>query len=154
MKFDIATRNGQTVVTAKGRLDEGSDEPLKDLARKLPKGDLVFDLDGVDMINSTGAGMWLDFVEKLPPRGRLTFERCSPTFVSYCNMFTGFTGSGTVTSFYYPTYCKHCDQVDRALVDGKVASHDTLTLPACEKCQGPSDPEIDPEIYLTGLKTA
>jgi len=98
-----------------GRVDESSDfEPL---LREL-KDEVIFDLAGIERINSSGVLRWGRFIREVSQRVQdLRFVRCSPVIVSQLNMIKDFSGKAAIESFYAPYVCEECGAESTALLD-------------------------------------
>jgi anti-anti-sigma regulatory factor len=114
------------------------------------KNDVVFDLSGVDRINSSGVREWMRFLRELKTAGRrFAFERCSSAVVAQLNMMSSFSESGEVRSVLAPYVCSACGAHDDKLVDlgPKTPTELDLTL-SCPKCSTPMEFDDLPEHYF------
>jgi ABC-type transporter Mla MlaB component len=134
-----------------GELTEASD--LHSLERELaPKN--VFDLEGVERINSMGVKTWLQFMGRLRDAGkRVDFMRCSPVVVGQLNIVNSFRGAAEVHSVMAPFICPECDHEDAVLVDMNGEPHAQIEKGAkCPSCG--ADMEFDdlPDHYLSFVR--
>lgn len=136
------TKTADTLrLTLAGAVDESVDYSSIDA-----KGvkHLVFDFEGVKLINSTGLQRWIGFLSGLPKVTSLSFVRCSIRVVTQINMFPGFLGGKPVKieSFYAPYFCESCDASCDILLDTArdFAGQAQPKAPerSCPKCQGPA----------------
>ena len=146
LKCRVETRNGATVVSFAGHINEAADfTKLKNLS-----GPLVFDLSEIDRINSLGVRDWIRLVREINTAGiELTFERCSPMIISQYGMISNFMGpSPRIKSVLVPYLCPACqhEHLQTQDVTPGVALSVPLKLP-CPKCQTPMDLDDLAETY-------
>lgn len=108
--------------------DAGLEEILPDI-----KGPTVFDLRGVQRINSTGVREWLAFIKSIDPKGPHTFTHCSVAVVSQLNMIDNFRGSSYVDSLMAPFFCEACGAEDTNLVKIR-AGRPQIPAVKCPEC--------------------
>jgi len=145
--------DGRLVVQLKGEINENAD--FSEL-RKLMRGDVDLELDGVTRINSCGVREWVNFVRTLDDVKSLRFARCSPTVVLQLNTIYNFRGQARVSSFLAPYVCEACHVDEYKLLD--VAEHfgergPNAGVPAfrCPRCGGAMMFDELPERYLSFL---
>jgi anti-anti-sigma regulatory factor len=145
--------DGRLVVQLKGEINENAD--FSEL-RKLMRGDVDLELDGVTRINSCGVREWVNFVRTLDEVKSLRFARCSPTVVLQLNTIYNFRGRAKVLSFLAPYVCEVCHIDEYRLLD--VTEHfgergASAGVPAfrCPRCNGVMMFDELPERYLSFL---
>jgi hypothetical protein len=77
---------------------------------RFAKQTLVFDLAGVNGINSCGVREWVLFMREFSKTTDLSLENCSVSIVDQFNLVPQTMGNAHVTSFYAPYYCANCDE--------------------------------------------
>ena len=144
LSWNIEDKNGTARVSLAGELTENSN--LGTLLEKLG-GPAVFDLSGINRINSPGVREWINFVNAL--RIPFSLERCSVAFVNQLNMISNFRGQGEVRSVFAPYYCSSCNREENRLIDkGPNAAAQLETPMKCPSCG--ADMEFDdlPDAFL------
>jgi hypothetical protein len=135
-----ATLRGKSLhVALVGLMDEDADYSRLDVRGAET---VVFDFQGVRLINSTGLLRWTKFLKGLPPALGLAVERCSVRVVTQINMFPGFFAgrAAEVRSFYAPYFCETCDVSTDLLLEVARDFPGDGTWPAparaCATCKG------------------
>lgn len=137
------SRDGDTLrLTLKGQIDEDADYGSVKAAgvRRI-----VFDFEGVKLINSTGIQRWIKFLQGLPSDAEVVFSRCAIRVVTQINLFPGFLGGRPVKveSFYAPYFCEACDSSCDVLLETARHSVDASMTKApkmqCPKCGGAAE---------------
>ena len=140
LEMNATLANNVLRVALVGLMDEDADYSQLALTGA---ASVVFDFQGVRLINSTGLLRWTKFLKSVPPELGLAVERCSVRVVTQINMFPGFFAGRTasVRSFYAPYFCETCDvSVDLLLdVARDFPTDGTFPAPerACATCRGP-----------------
>jgi hypothetical protein len=112
MAVELLETDGETVVSLRGSINENCDfQQLKNLA-----GRVIFDLAGVQRINSDGVRRWIDFLRGLDHVSELVFVRCSVAIVAQLNMIRGFSGQASIESFYAPYICPSTEHEELRLL--------------------------------------
>ena len=120
-----------TWLTLEGIIDENAN--FKDAFSGLQEK-VVFDLGGIDLINSCGVREWMHALQQLPKDSQVQYVNCAPRIVEQINYVANFLGSGTVQSFYAPYFCAKCKKESNILLTGKeLGSARPVKAPA-EKC--------------------
>lgn len=143
------------LVTLAGAIDESVDYTVIDL-----KGSskIVFDFEGVKLVNSTGLQRWIKFLSGTPTGADLSFSKCSIRVITQINMFPGFLGGRPVKieSFYAPYFCEACDSSCDILLDTARDFKDPTAPKApkmqCPKCKGPAEFDGIEKKYFLFLK--
>ena len=98
----------QLVIVFSGLIDE--DSSFAEIEGKV-QGSVVFDFEGVSLINSCGIREWVNFLESVDKSAKLTYRNCRQIIIEQVNMVHGFIRDGaTIESFYAPYYCESCDK--------------------------------------------
>lgn len=100
-------------LSVQGTLDDTADfGSVLAAFQKTPPKEIHFDLEGVARTNSVGIRTWLLFLDRLPPRCALIFEKVSHSFIEQANMVPNLLGAPPVQlrSFQIPEVCPSCDQ--------------------------------------------
>lgn len=120
------------------------------LSTAIPAGAIVFDLGGVQRINSSGIREWIRFLEGLAARGdQLALERCSVPIVHQLVMIHRFRGAATVRSVLAPYFCDACNREQTRVIDlagdvaAQITGHET-----CSQCGGVMELDDVPDHYL------
>lgn len=97
--------DGPSRVKLTGAIDENAD--LAGIFASL-EGDTVFDMTGVERINSIGVLRWIDEITPFSKKHRVTVENCSYPVVLQANIVANFFGSATIVSCVAPYFCPSC----------------------------------------------
>lgn len=78
---------------------------------------MIFDLNGVTMINSCGIRDWIEFQKTIPLEVKLIYKRCPQVIVEQLNIVKGFIRENSqVESFYAPYYNEVLDHEIKVLL--------------------------------------
>lgn len=118
-------------------------------------GRVDFDLAQVRYMNSLGVRAWCEFLRAAPIQG-YEFHACSVPFVLQASMVEDVVGRGTVTSFFAPYHCDHCDHQEERLLQSAALLASGLEPPSfqCPKCDGHLQFDDLPERYFAFLAPA
>ncbi|MBX2799238.1 MAG: hypothetical protein KTR31_16305 [Myxococcales bacterium] len=148
-RLDLRRASGVTVVSLQGELSERFDGV--ELGRRL-RGDVIFDLYGIERITSFGVRGWLTMLKELYAT-RVFLARCSEPFINQVSMIRSFCGPGRIVSFLAPYACSSCGTEFSALYD---AVQDAALIDqrhpaavACPNCDTAADFNDDPEVFLS-----
>jgi len=136
-KLVIEKKNdgNRMVLVIKGTIDQEAE--LKKVFSELSIP-VIFDLEGIEMINSAGVREWVNAIAKLPTKTPFTLERCSPRIVEQLNYVEAFLGHGEVVSFFAPYFCPKCKVETTVLLEVKVMRKKSGKNPPpqnCAKCK-------------------
>ncbi|MCB9556319.1 MAG: hypothetical protein H6707_09475 [Deltaproteobacteria bacterium] len=112
-----------TRLTFSGHINEHSDFSQAGAL----SGRVVFDLEQVQRVNSSGVLLWVRFLQGLTDLEELVFVRCSMAIVVQMNLMPEFMGTARVDSFFAPYVCERTGESDLRLL--QVAELDDLMLP-------------------------
>src|SRR5271168_4709029 len=110
--ISVTARRGGHAVGLTGPVDERFDGS----AVLSLSGCVVFDLDGVRRITSSGVRKWLEMLRGIKARS-YCFVHCRPAMVSQFNLVRQFGGSGQIVSLYAPYVCDKCSAEVDQLID-------------------------------------
>lgn len=115
-------------------------------------GRVDFDMAQVRYMNSLGVRAWCEFLRAAPIQG-YEFHACSVPFVLQASMVEDVVGRGTVTSFFAPYHCDHCDHQEERLLQSAALLASSLEPPRfqCPKCDGQLTFDDLPERYFAFL---
>ena len=115
-------------------------------------GRVDFDMAQVRYMNSLGVRAWCEFLRNAPIQG-YEFHACSVPFVLQASMVEDVVGRGTVTSFFAPYHCDHCDHQEERLLQSAAILAAGLEPPTfqCPKCDGQLTFDDLPERYFAFL---
>jgi hypothetical protein len=104
-------------------------------------------------MNSLGVRAWCEFLRAAPIQG-YEFHACSVPFVLQASMVADVVGRGTVTSFFAPYHCEHCDHQEERLLQSAALLASGLQAPVfpCNKCEGQLTLDDLPERYFAFLQ--
>lgn len=152
MKYKLTNNNGVTTIELSGNLNEGSEEPLLALRGEPLENEIAFDWARVGYINSYGIARWLSFIESLKGQAKLSFYRCSESFVEYASMLPLFTGGGVIKSLAISFLCEECGKDSIVLLECDfVAPGDDVAVAKCAFCAGRAVAQIDAAALATAL---
>lgn len=135
-------RNGAVLhLTLTGQIDEDANYAAINAAGM---NHIIFDFQGVKLINSTGIQLWIKFLTSLPVGADIIFSRCAIRVVTQINLFPGFLGGRPVQveSFYAPYFCEACDSSCDILLDTNqhpVTSPMKAPKMQCPRCMRPAE---------------
>lgn len=97
-----------------GQIDEDADfSPLNGKTSSA----MVFDLEGVDLINSCGIRDWIEFQKSLPQDMKIVYRKCPQVIVEQLNIVKGFVRENSeIESFYAPYYNEDKDEEVKILL--------------------------------------
>lgn len=141
-------------IAIKGSIDESA--KLADLVAQATDKKLVLDLGAVSFMNSIGVREWVR-LQQAALAGGITLElrRVAEVLIHQLNIVPAARGASTVTSFFAPYLCEHCDDQHGVLLD--VATHHAslvamqpppASCPSCKRSMTFCDP---PELYFSFL---
>lgn len=123
LEIKIEEQNGQLNIAFIGSIDEDSDFSSVDTDLK---GNLVFDLSRIELINSCGIREWIKFQESLINIETIIYQKCPQVIIEQMNIVKGFIKEGgVIESFFAPYYDEKEDQEVKILlkpsdiIDGK-----------------------------------
>lgn len=136
MKISITRSGSELLVSLRGDITEECEESLKDLLEKVEVPSVVIDTEKVELINSLGARIWINFIQGLTKKSpAVRFRRCSPAFIESCNTYPKFTPKNSILSLLLPARCQSCGDIDAQLVEQERFSADEpLDGLKCPKC--------------------
>lgn len=82
----------------------------------LSKRSVVFDLAGINGINSCGVREWVQFMREFSQATDFQLENCSVSIVDQFNLVPQTMGNAHIASFYAPYYCATCDEEVTVLI--------------------------------------
>lgn len=123
-----------------GSIDEDADfKELSGLAQKK----IVFDFNGVTMINSCGIREWIKFVDDLSISSHIVYENCPQIIIEQINMVHGFVPNGAmINSFYAPYYCESCGKEAKIHLNAQDVKNRKAPKVKCPHC-GQEDADFD-----------
>ncbi len=152
--------NMKTRLHIEGAMDEHSD--YSTLGSDFTD-EVVFDMENVKHINSTGIKHWVKWVQMISsanPQLKFSFINTPKCIIDQINMVDGFLPThSTVKSFKVPFYCEDCDE-DKTVTFvrdrefKKVGEEMKLEMPEhnCPKCGTPMEPDVVEQKYFRFLK--
>ena len=131
-----------------GELDEKCD--LSALVAELGPTN-VFDLEGIERINSMGVKSWVQFMSSVEAAGRhIDYVRCSPVVVGQLNNVTTFRGTALVTSVMAPFLCPQCDHEATTVIDMSANAFEQIARgKTCRSCGAAMEFDDLPAHYLS-----
>ena len=154
MTFEIKTNPGLERIVFTGPINEHFLGATKDIM-DYPKKEVVLDLGGVTYVNSVGVRCWLEFMREFSEERKITFDRCSPEFISQVNMIPDLAMGSEILSFFVAFFCEDCDREEKRLFLSSVG-HDALAEKVneqvCEECGRTMSCETDSDLCIRFLK--
>ena len=138
LKYAIESEHGRTRLSLSGSISETAEDTLAEVLKCLDTVSLLeIHCQGIDYINSVGAGKWLAFLTKLAGRCKYEFHACSTVFVELMNLYPDFRKGGKVISFTVPYVCKTCDVELKIVYQLAAVTGPASIIEAhCPKCAG------------------
>lgn len=151
LKIDKQLLEDKLTILLAGTIDEDADfKPIEGLSQP----EVVFDFEGVTLLNSCGIREWISYITKLPPQTHITYRKCPQIIIEQINMVHGFFREGSVIeSFFAPYYCEKCDKESKLLLLTSTIKNRRAPAASCPHCSA-EDMEFDAieEQYFHFLK--
>jgi hypothetical protein len=113
LKVVIDDKDNEVIFTLSGQIDEDADFSSLNTDKKK----IIFDLDGIELINSCGIRDWVEFQNGLPSDCSIVYKNCPQVIVEQLNIIKGFIKEGgVVESFYAPYYNEAKDEEVKILI--------------------------------------
>jgi anti-anti-sigma regulatory factor len=143
-------RHDETILLD-GAIDERAQ--LVELVGEARDGRLVLDSAGVTFINSLGLRAWIRVLDEAAAAGvRVELRRVAEPIVHQLNLVVAARGTATVTSFYVPYVCEHCDTEKHVLLDvaehGRDLARGVVPAHACPSCRRAMTVVHPPDLYF------
>ncbi len=138
----------------KGPIDEDAVFPQFDFADIT---DIVFNFDGVTVINSCGIREWIRWIRGIPENLSMKFLKCPKVIVDQMNIVDGFLPARSqLESFYVPYFCEACNAVTEILFTAGVEfEHAQVNPPqniSCTNCSKISELDVIESKYFKFLQ--
>jgi hypothetical protein len=130
--------NGVVSIFLRGTIDETAD--LESVFRDL-RGPVVFNLRGIERINSIGISRWITLIGGFSRKNRTSIDELSYAVVVQANNIANMFGGAEVRSCMAPYYCARCDASRTVLVKGDEIMRAGKSVPKkiCNTCGSPMD---------------
>lgn len=130
-----ARPDGKTYVAFTGAIDENSD--FQQVFDRV-SGDAVFNMRGVDRVNSMGVHGWVPHVKKFSAQHQLVIEDISYPLVQNANSVARLFGSAQIQSCMAPYYCAACrDNTTVSVAWDEVVPEMKPPTKQCARCNSP-----------------
>lgn len=149
--WDAKTLPAGVRITLRGSFDETTDFsriPTENIDK------LIFDLAGIQLINSWGARQWIMFLRSLPDELEFCFVNAAPVFIKHCNMVADMLGRGSILSFAAPYQCASCSNENDRILQVSSVSPAIIHEPPefrCPRCGGVEEFDDVPARYFAFL---
>jgi hypothetical protein len=150
LNIEIKENGPSHLIILKGQIDEDSD--FSELL-KLKNSEIKFDLRQVTMINSCGIREWINYIDKILGKTKISYLQCPQVIIDQINMVKGFVPSGAaIESFFAPYFCEECDKEQSVLLN--VAEMKGFSAPKqkCAKCSNDMEFDAIEQQYFHFLK--
>jgi len=137
-RADISKRDGYTVVSLRGEIDE---DTAFDAIKKAG-GPYIFNFKGLASINSCGIRSWVNLLKELGT-SEVFYEECPPLVVRQLNMVPSFLGSAKVLSVFLPYVCDSTEEEKLELMDLRDVKNPAAQVKAMLPCKECADGEIE-----------
>ena len=138
MKFEVDKKGGAAVtVSLTGVIDESAEQVLLGLTADIDESEtLIFDLAGIEAINSFGIRNWLKFQTKLKDRSQ-SIINCPQAMLDAAVMIPTLFPERSVKTANLEYFCAKCDMYSQMQVDGSnISSVGNGPDAVCSKCNG------------------
>ncbi|MEZ0390904.1 MAG: hypothetical protein ACAH59_01720 [Pseudobdellovibrionaceae bacterium] len=148
-------------VSIKGQITAESDLPT---LQQMPIEKLVFNVEGIEYINSGGVRKWILWMEQaksLFPQATFRFEGVPSVLIKQAATIQNFLPPGSsIDSFTVPYFCESCSTScektfrkgqDFKLPVDRQAFIKILTSATCPTCKGPLEIDAIPEHYVLSI---
>lgn len=158
MKYQIQFAADCTTVTFKGHIDERIGEVLAEIRPQVRTRVAVFDLAGIDLINSVGISTWIAHLSAFDSVD-VCYMRATYAFVSLCSMIPVLLVGRRLESFQIRYSCPPCDDAFDEVVLGWVTRDETLAAgkfraSTCPHCKKPMEADPHDEDFRTLFRAA
>lgn len=132
LRIDKQLLDDKLTILLAGTIDEDADfKPIEGLSQP----EVVFDFEGVTLLNSCGIREWISYIAKLPTKTHVTYRKCPQIIIEQINMVHGFFREGAVIeSFYAPYYCEKCDKESKLLLQTATVKNRRAPAASCPHC--------------------
>lgn len=135
LEVEQAVNGGKSIVKFKGHISEESDYSSVKFDGVQA---LLFDVDGITLINSIGIQKWIKFMASIPSTIQLAIARCPLRIINQINLFPDFFAKKPVAylSFYVPYFCEKCDDSRSLLIEAQTIKPQAPAAPPmkCPTC--------------------
>lgn len=111
MNFTFHVSDDACTVYIRGTIDAGFFQRTTVLRDHFVRGRLIFDLEDVTNVTSSGCGEWARAMESLASDYRVELVRCAVTFIDCCHLFPAMLGAPAaacrVESLWVPYSCRN-----------------------------------------------
>lgn len=150
MKISITRSGSELLISLRGDITEDCEESLRDLLEKVEVPSVVVDAEKIELINSLGARIWINFIQSLSKKSpNICFRRCSPAFIESCNTYPKFSPKNSILSLFLPARCESCGDLDAQLVEReRFYAEEPLDSLQCPKCGQKLIASVEVEEFL------
>lgn len=114
LKISVERGTDHQEVIFQGAIDEDAD--FSELSG-LSTGKIIFNLEGVESINSCGIREWIKYQDTIADGTILVYRKCPQVVVEQMNIVNGFVRKGgEIESFYAPYYDEENDEEVKLLI--------------------------------------
>ena len=156
LSYNIVDRKGKPVVELIGSVDENSENVLRKIHDAV-KGDCEINFKGVEIINSQGIMLWIEFFDQFQIGRNVVFTECPSDVVIQINMIPRFLGSAKIGSFYCNFICRDCECEESVIMkteDGYENLSSQCLDRKCTECGGELELDEDRDSYFGFTKSA
>ena len=144
MSFNIASQpeGAKLVLMITGGVDEDANFQPVDVSAYQA---VIFDVEGVNAINSVGIREWIKWTKTFPANVQITIRKCPKIIVDQINMVAGFLPAATkIESFYVPYFSESTGSEKMVLFEnGKEFKNGELHAPESVKDESGEVMEMD-----------
>ena len=149
MKIALTRTGDEIAISLRGDINETVGDELQDLLGKIEVPSIVVDTERVELVNSLGTKIWIQFMQSLTKKNiRATFKNCSAAFVESCNISPKFAPPNSIKSLFILCGCS-CGSEEYYLIDERhFASDNPVQGIKCKQCGNAVKAAVDPDEYL------
>ena len=149
MKISLTRTGDALAINLRGDINENCGEELQDLLGKIEVPAVSFDTERVELVNSLGIKIWIQFMQSLAKKDtKITFKNCSAAFVDSCNISPKFAPPNSIKSLFILCGCD-CGAEEYYLIEEKqFASENPVHDVTCKQCGKVVKAAVDPDEYL------
>lgn len=154
MKYKITNQPDVSVVFLQGNIDERINEALAAMRPKLTARHVVFQCEGVNLINSIGISQWIAAMKGFEGLD-VAFSHMPYPFVSLCRMIPLLKQGRTIHSMQVRYFCDGCadDDVQTILVTRQEAlAAGRFPAAPCRRCRQPMTVDPNDADYIELFK--
>lgn len=151
----INARKPGLTVDVSGALDENAEAALAQTEPKLQRAHVVFDLSGVQSVNSLGYRQWTKFLQRVSAQSTFDLANCPQAMLEYAALLPALSYAAMIRSVLVPYQCESCSRGSQVSYEvDAFEGDDDFPVAVCSSCAGVSRASLPFEESLGMLRAA